>query len=149
MAANTTLAVTISYGRSNGSSLNLRIDGLYLTQSTQTYTNSVPLVAGRDGYIRVFVMANEGKTARPSVQVRFFKGGAVTWCDVDFQARTIRWRGDQDKIGHEQVTPIAKAALAALLKERRRLATIGGSDSWVFPAPGDPSQAISRHLARD
>lgn len=73
----------------------------------------------------------------------------LRWADVDFQASKIRWRGEQDKIGHEHVTPMVEAARVALLAERRRRATIGESDPWVFPAPGDPSQPISRHLARD
>jgi integrase len=73
----------------------------------------------------------------------------LRWSDIDFQASTIRWRGDQDKIGHEHVTPMVQAARNALLKERRRTATIGDNDQWVFPAPGDPSQPMSRHLARD
>jgi integrase len=68
---------------------------------------------------------------------------------VDFQANTIRWRGDQDKISHEHVTPMVEAARAALLAERRRRATIGESEPWVFPAPEDPAQPMSRHLARD
>jgi hypothetical protein len=73
-----TVPVTVTYGPSTSTSLNLRIDGLYLTQSTQTYSNTVPLVAGRDGYLRVFVVANEANAAGPTVRVRFFRNGAVT-----------------------------------------------------------------------
>lgn len=73
----------------------------------------------------------------------------LRWADIDFQANTIRWRGDQDKIGHEHVTPMVEDARAALLKEFRRRSKIGESDPWVFPAPGDPTQPMSRHLARD
>lgn len=32
----------------------------------------------------------------------------LRWSDLDFQANTIRWRGDQDKIGHEHVTPMGR-----------------------------------------
>lgn len=78
VSPNTSVAATVTYGSSTGTSLNLRIDGLYLTQSTQTYANTVPLVARRDGYLRVFVVANEASTARPAVRVRFFMGGSVT-----------------------------------------------------------------------
>ncbi len=73
----------------------------------------------------------------------------LRWSDIDFQAVTIRWRGDQDKIGHEHVTPMVQAARNALLRELRRRGTIGDSEQWVFPAPGDPAQPMSRHLARD
>lgn len=77
VAADATAQVTIGYGPLTSASLNLRIDGLYLTQGTQTYTNTVPLVAGRNGYLRVFVVANEANTARPAVRVRFYRGGTV------------------------------------------------------------------------
>jgi hypothetical protein len=56
-----------------GPSINLRIERLYLTQSTQTLTGDVPLVQDRDAFIRVFVTANESNTARPSVRVRLFR----------------------------------------------------------------------------
>ena len=78
VSANATAQVTVGYGPITSASLNLRIDGLYLTQSTQAYTNTVPLVAGRNGYLRVFVLANEPNAASPAVRVRFFRGGTVT-----------------------------------------------------------------------
>jgi hypothetical protein len=59
-----------------GSSVNLRIERMYLTQSTQTLTGNVPLVLGRDGYLRVFVTASNSNTVRPDVRVRFFQNGA-------------------------------------------------------------------------
>jgi hypothetical protein len=49
--------------------LDLRVDGLYITQSTQNLAGEVPLVAGRDGFLRVFVVANESNTVRPPVRV--------------------------------------------------------------------------------
>jgi hypothetical protein len=56
--------------------LNLRIERMYITQSTQTLTGGVPLVQGREGYIRVFVTASGSNTAQPGVRVRFFRNGA-------------------------------------------------------------------------
>jgi len=56
---------------------NLRIDGIYLTQSVQTYTGGVPLVKDRDGYLRVFVTANQTNLAAPQVRVQFFQGSTV------------------------------------------------------------------------
>jgi hypothetical protein len=69
VVAGSTEAVTVSYTGTSNVTLNLRIDGLYLTQSTQTYDPRVPLVSGRNGYLRVFVVANESNTARPVVRV--------------------------------------------------------------------------------
>jgi predicted small lipoprotein YifL len=71
VVAGGTAAVTVSYTAVVANlTLNLRVDGLYLTQSTQTYGSGVPLVVGRDGYLRVFVVANESNSAKPRVQVR-------------------------------------------------------------------------------
>ncbi len=73
----------------------------------------------------------------------------LRWEDIDFQARTIRWRADQDKIGHEHVTPMVEAARSVLLKELLRRQTIGCAGQWIFASPTDPDQPMSRHLARD
>ncbi len=57
----------------------MRIQGFYLTQSTQTLTANatVPLVAGRAGFLRVFVLANEaGNSATPTVRVVFRNGSS-------------------------------------------------------------------------
>jgi hypothetical protein len=70
VVAGGTAAVAVSYTAVANITLNLRVDGLYITQSTQTYGSSVPLVAGRDAYLRVFVVANEGNSAKPRVRVR-------------------------------------------------------------------------------
>ena len=43
-----------------GGGANLRIETLYLVQSTQTRDGTVPLVAGKDAYLRVFVVAGAG-----------------------------------------------------------------------------------------
>ena len=55
--------------------LDLTIDGAYITQSTQTYVPSVPLVQNRDGFLRVFPKANNVNLAGPVVRVRIFDGG--------------------------------------------------------------------------
>ena len=77
VAAGASPAVTVSYTGPAVPPLNLRIQGLYLTQSTQTLTSSVPLVVGRAGFLRVFVLANEaGNRATPTVRVRFRNGSS-------------------------------------------------------------------------
>ena len=57
--------------------LNLRVDGMYLTQATQVYAGSVPLVAGRDAYLRVFVLADLPNTAKPEVRVHLYHGSRL------------------------------------------------------------------------
>ena len=70
------LVVTVNYVRSDGP-LNLTIDGVTITQSVQTYSGTVPLISGRDGYIRVFARANQANTAAVQVRVKFFVGGTL------------------------------------------------------------------------
>jgi integrase len=71
----------------------------------------------------------------------------LRWSDVDLEECRVRWRGENDKIGFEHITPLTKTAQAALVQARKDQAAIG--DSWIFPAPGDPSEPVSRHLVRD
>ncbi|MEX1185615.1 MAG: hypothetical protein WEA80_03415 [Gemmatimonadaceae bacterium] len=61
----------------NGSVVNLTIDGVHLTQSTQTYQGSVPLIAGRAGLIRVFVKASRANSLTPAVRVRLYRNGSL------------------------------------------------------------------------
>jgi hypothetical protein len=76
VAAAATAVVTVNYTRSDGP-LNLTIDGVNITQSVQTYAGTVPLVAGRDGYIRVFARANQPTSVTTEVRVRFFVGDVL------------------------------------------------------------------------
>ena len=74
-AGATTLAsVAYSGGGGGAATLNLRVDGVYLTQAAQRYDGTVPLVAGRNAYLRVFALANEANTAQPPVRVRLYSG---------------------------------------------------------------------------
>ncbi|HEX8275066.1 MAG TPA: hypothetical protein VF615_20700 [Longimicrobiaceae bacterium] len=50
---------------------------MYITQATQTRDGSVPLVAGRDGYLRVFLVADQAGTPAPSVRVQLFHGDVL------------------------------------------------------------------------
>lgn len=54
--------------------LNLRIEALYVTQAVQRPDGSLPLVEGRDGFLRVFPLADRGTLARPSLRVRVYHG---------------------------------------------------------------------------
>jgi len=70
-------AASVSYAVRTAAALNLRIDGFYVTQSVQTYDRSVPLVAGRNGLLRVFVDANQANAATPEVRARFYRTGTL------------------------------------------------------------------------
>jgi hypothetical protein len=72
--AGDTASVLVTYAGGPATTLNLRIAGVQLIQSTQRADGSVPMVAGRDAMLRVFATANEANTARPAVRIRLFQG---------------------------------------------------------------------------
>ncbi len=78
VGASGTAMATVNYSTGGAAGFNLRVDGLYLVQSVQTYTRAVPLVKDRDALLRVFVSANQLNTATPSVRVSFYSNGALT-----------------------------------------------------------------------
>src|SRR5215213_2825636 len=78
VVARSTATATVDYTPPpNDGSVNLCIARMYVTQSVQDAGGSVPLVQGRDGYLRVFVVADRANTAAPTVQVRLFNGGGL------------------------------------------------------------------------
>jgi hypothetical protein len=77
VASGSVASAGVTYSVVIPGALNLKIDGMYLTQSVQTYAGAVPLVQGRDGYLRVFVTANQSNVATPSVRVRFYNNGVL------------------------------------------------------------------------
>jgi hypothetical protein len=75
ISAGTTTNASVSYSPPPADgSVNLRIAGMYLTQSAQTYSGSVPLVRNRAGYLRVFVVGDRVNVTAPDVKVRFLHG---------------------------------------------------------------------------
>ena len=74
-ASQTPASVMVAFAATTG--LNLIIDGLHITQSVQRYDGSIPLVRGRDGYLRIFGRANISNGAVPPVRVRLYQNGAV------------------------------------------------------------------------
>ncbi len=72
-----TAAATVTYAILSGVTLNLQINRMYLTQAAAKYDGTTPVITGRDGYLRVFVTANQANTATPTVRVRFYSGAAL------------------------------------------------------------------------
>jgi len=70
----------------------------------------------------------------------------LRWSDVDLEGGSIRWRGDQDKIGFDHTTPLSRDALRALKKERKARPVIG--EAQVFPAPEDGTKPCPPDLFR-
>ena len=76
LSAAATLVVNVNYTRGDGP-LNLTIDAVTITQAIQTYANTVPLVAGRDAFIRVFARANQPNTVAVPVRVKLIVNDVV------------------------------------------------------------------------
>ncbi len=76
VTAGTTMTVAIIYVGSSGP-LNLTVDGLTITQVVQTYAGAVPLISGRDGYLRVFGRANQPNDAAPQMRVKLYVGNTL------------------------------------------------------------------------
>lgn len=72
-----TASAAVVYSQASAAGLNLRIDGMYLTQSVQTYSGAVPLVQDRPGFLRVFATATQANVAAPGVRVRFSISGVL------------------------------------------------------------------------
>lgn len=70
-----TAQVSVNYTGGPATTLNLQVAGTQLIQSTQRSDGSVPMIAGRDALLRVFVTASGGQQAQPQVRVRLFNGG--------------------------------------------------------------------------
>ena len=70
-------SASVAYVARSSVSLNLRIDGFHITQSVQTYNRAVSLVAGRGGFLRVFVLANQANTVAPELRARFYRSGTL------------------------------------------------------------------------
>ena len=69
--------VLVTYTGNALPSINFRIDGIQLFQSSQTATNSIPMVAGRAALLRVFVLANQSSSAPLKVRVHLFQSGTL------------------------------------------------------------------------
>lgn len=77
VGASGTASATVTYSTGGVAGFNLRVDGLYLVQSVQTYARGVPVVQGRDALLRVFVTANQVNAASPDVRVSLYSNGTL------------------------------------------------------------------------
>lgn len=76
IVAGDTASVQVSYTGGPATTLNLRIAGTQLIQSTQRADGSVPMIGGRDALLRVFVVASGANQVQPAVRVRLYSGAA-------------------------------------------------------------------------
>lgn len=63
--------------RANPASVKLSIEGHHLTQGVQNSASDVPLVAGRDALLRVFVTGDRPSYYRPVVEATFYRNNTL------------------------------------------------------------------------
>ena len=104
-----TATATVNYAPPSDGPLNLRVAGLYLTQSTQTYDGGVPLVKDRLSYLRVFVVASRTNTAAPAVQVRIYNSSnaVVSTSLIPSPALSVPTSVDESGLVHSWNTTVA------------------------------------------
>lgn len=79
-----------SFTVTSPSGLDLTIDGLYITQSTQNYpAHDVKLIAGRSAWVRVFVLANQANSATPQVKVSFVNGSTTNTLTINAPGSSV------------------------------------------------------------
>jgi len=144
VAAGVATSASVSYSAAAAGTLNLCIDGLYLTQSVQTYDGAVPLVKGRDGYLRVFVTANEVNTAAPAVRVTFYSGGSpVQTLTINAPGITTPLSPNESSLSSTWNVPVPKSLIQpglSILAEVDPDNTVTESNEGdnTFPASGTP-----------
>ena len=100
VSAGVTATVAVVYAVAATTTLNLRVDGWQVSQSTQSAAGSVPLVSGRDAYLRVFVLANDANTAAATVRVRLYHGGVLSMTiTIPAPAAAVPLARDEGRLG--------------------------------------------------
>lgn len=69
------VAAALALATQSSHALDLWIENIYVTQATQTYNKSVPLVAKRRGLVRIFTRADRPNSAVPQVRLDLYYYG--------------------------------------------------------------------------
>lgn len=91
---------TVTYSAVGGGGLNLVIDGATVTQTVQSYTGTVQLIANKNALLRVFVKASQSNTATPAVRARFYNGATLlSTISIPAPGASVPTTVDQSVIG--------------------------------------------------
>ncbi|MGN6392635.1 MAG: CARDB domain-containing protein [Gemmatimonadales bacterium] len=137
-------AANVSYTPASMAGFDLRIDGMYLTQSVQTYADDVPLVKDRDGYLRVFVTANQSNVAAPQVRVRLYQNGQlVTTLTIAPPGPSVPLWPDEGSVNASWNVPVPGSLIQPGLSiladvDPDNLVPEGDETNNAFPASGTP-----------
>jgi hypothetical protein len=144
LPVNGAATTTVTYSSGGTAGFNLRVDGVYLVQSVQTYDRTVPLVRDRDALLRVFVTANQVNTAMPDVDVTLFADGvAIATLTIPapglgtpLAADETTLSGSWNVIVHKSLIR-SNLSITATVDPANAIAEGNESDN-VFPASGAP-----------
>jgi hypothetical protein len=134
----------VSYTQTAAAGFNLCINGMYLTQSVQTYDGSVPLVKDRDGFLRVFVTASQPNVASPAVRVRLFNNAVQVWeSTIPAPGLSVPLSADEGSLSSSWNVAVPKAfiqpnlSVSVEVDPANEVAESIEADN-VFPASGAP-----------
>jgi len=122
----------------------MTIDGMYITQATQSYAGAVPLIASRDGYLRVFVKANHSNTWTPPVRVRWYASGVLVRTDtIPAPSASVPLSITEDVLGSSWNLPVPKTLIQPGLSvladvDPANVVFEGNETNNDFPANGTP-----------
>ena len=112
-----------------------------------------PIISA-DEYRQLLAVAEQvGQDCRVALVLAHETGhriGAIRllrWSDIEMEHATVRWRGENDKIGFEHTTPLTPEAVTELRRARQREPAIG--DTWLLRAPRNPALPVERFLVRE
>lgn len=137
-------SANVSYTAASTAGFDLRIDGMYLTQSVQTYAGDVPLVKDRNGYLRVFVTANQSNVALPQVRVRLYQNGQLaTTLTIAPPGPSVPLWPDEGSVSASWNVPVPGSLIQPGLSiladvDPDNLVAEGDETNNAFPSSGTP-----------
>jgi len=152
VTAGATASASVTYQVASPATLNLVIDGMYVTQSVQDYGGNVPLVAGRDGFVRIFVRANQTNVEQPDVRLRVYDNGSLVSTSTipapTIGVPTIVDEGDLNKSWNLALPASAIGPGLQLVADVDPTNTIVEQDEGdnTFPASGTPQAMDVRSI---
>ena len=135
---------TVSYSTGGSAGFNLRVDGVYLVQSVQTYDRSVPLVRDRDALLRVFVTANQVNAATPDVDVTLYANGEpIAELTIPAPGLTTPLAPDEGTLNSSWNVILDRSLIQSSLSivatvDPQNLVAEGDESDNTFPASGTP-----------
>jgi CARDB len=144
IGASGSASATVHYSTGGAAGFNLRVDGLYLVQSVQTYARGVPLIRNRDALLRIFVTANQVNAATPTVRVSFYSNGILVDSEiVSTTGLATPLSPDESSLGNSWNLDVDRSLIQPNLSvlvevDPDNLIAEGNEADNAFPAAGTP-----------